>query len=405
MLVPFDPGPRDPRTDALLGEFPSAEFDDRFFRCCELVDRYSLDHALDLARALRLEPALAGGATVAEVADRLAVPAAFEPALAWLLERLAAGGELEVEAADPPRFHSRGPLRAGETAELRALGEALDPDIARTLDLFDAAAAAWPAVASGRSTGEQELFSMGRIGLWIAYFHNANRAYAISNRMAAVAAANRLRPGGGLRLLEIGAGAGSAAEALLDELARRGRLADLELYLATEPSPFFRRRAERDLKARFAGAPLRFAGADVDLPLAEQGIGDGFDLVLGVNVLHVARDLVGAVSRLRSVLAPGGWLVAGECLRLFSGQPVPAELVFQLFKSFHEVETDPRLRPLHGFLEPRHWRGILAAAGFDEVAVLPDLDRIREHYPRFFAGVAVGRAPLAPEPATPGSHR
>ncbi len=94
-------------------------------------------------------------------------------------------------------------------------------------------------------------------------------------------------------------------------------------------------------------------------------------------MLHVARDLGAALRRIRAALAPDGWLVAGECLRLFPGQPVPAELVFQLFKSFVEVETDPELRPDNGFLEPRHWRLALGRAGFVDVGVVPDLERIR----------------------------
>jgi SAM-dependent methyltransferase len=196
-------------------------------------------------------------------------------------------------------------------------------------------------------------------------------------------------------VLEVGAGAGSAAEALLEELARRGRLGDLGRYDVTEPSPFFRRRAERELKAKFPGAPLAFAAADVDRPLGEQGLGGDYDLVLGVNVLHVAKDLRAALAGLVAALAPGGWLVAGECLRLFPRQPVPADVVFQLFESFVAVETDPELRPRHGFLEPAHWRGAFAAVGLAEIAVVPDVERIRVYYPRFVSGAVVGRRPTA----------
>ena len=391
MLHPFAPAPRDVRADAFLGEIPLTLFNDHLYRCNELVDRYALDHAYDLARQLGVEAALAGGATTDEVAARLGSAPAFRPALHWLLARLASDGALAIEPGSPTRYRLVAPLRAGELVELRAVGFELDPELHRTLDLLDAAAAAWPAVASGHSTGEQELFSMGRIGLWIAYFHNANGSYAISNRIAARAAVNRLRTGGGLKLLEIGAGAGSAAEALLEELDRRGRRGDRERYEITEPSPFFRRRAERELKSRFRAAPLHFAPADVDLPLAEQGLGGGYDLILGVNVLHVARELPAALVRLREALAPGGWLVAGECQRLFPGQAVPAELVFQLFKSFVEVDTDPVVRPDPGFLAPCHWRRAFATAGYTSVAVVPDLERIREFYPRFFSGAVVGR--------------
>jgi len=397
--IPFAPPPRDPRADDLLGEIPAALFDEHFYLSCELVDRYALDLAYELAHRLALAPRLERGASTAmELGRALGFDPQFLPALGWLLERLSADGALERSAGEPPVYRARAALRRGEVAELRELGLAHEPELARTLDLLDAAAEAWPAVARGGTTGEQELFGAGRIGLWTAYFHNRNAVYAISNRLTAIAAANRL-PAGGARVLEVGAGAGSATEALLAEVEARGRLGQLGRYDVTEPSPFFRRRAERELRSRFGSTPLRFAALDLDRPLAEQGIEPGYDLVVGVNVLHVARSLPRALRELAGVLAPGGWLVAGECLRLFPAQPVAADLVFQIFEGFLAVETEPGLRPTHGFLEPRHWRASLAAAGFVDVEVVPDLERIRDYYPRFSAGVLVGRVPGGSSPA------
>ena len=390
----FDPGPRPRTIDPFLGEIPRSLFDERTFGSCELADRYATDLALDLVRRLGLAEPLARGGDVEELAAGREFAPGFRPALATLLARLAEAGEIDREpAGGRARFVARRPLREPELAELRALGLERDPSVAPTLDLLDAAAAAYPAIAAGTSTGEQELFSAGRIALWLAYFSNSNPVYAINNLQAAVVAANRLPAGAGLRLLEVGAGAGSFTVALLEELERRGRLGDLALYDFTEPSPFFRRRGERELKARWPGLPLRSRALDLDRPFAEQGGADGYQLAVGVNVLHAARDLGAALGRVREALLPGGWLVAGECLRLFPGQTVPADLVFQLFASFTEVATDPELRPAHGFLEPATWRRALAAAGFEGVAVLPDLDRIRDHYPRFFAGVVCGCRP------------
>ena len=396
MRLPFDPGPRPRDLGAWLGEIPESLFDDRTFAACELAERYADDLALALARRLGLEPALARGASAAELAGELGFVAAFRPALETLLARLAAAGELErgLCACDGDRYRAPRPLREPELAELRALGLGIDPAIASTLDLLDAAAEAYPAVAAGTTTGEHELFSAGRIALWLAYFSNRNPVYALNNLQTAVVAANLLADVSAARVLEVGAGAGSFSSALLEELERRGRLDRLALYDFTEPSPFFRRRGERELHARFPAVSLRARALDVDLPLADQGPSDGpYDLAVGVNVLHAARDLVGALARLREALRPGGWLVAGECLRLFPRQPVPADLVFQICESFTGVATDPEVRPAHGFLEPASWRRAFAAAGFERVEIVPDLDRLRDRYPRFFTGVVRGRRP------------
>jgi SAM-dependent methyltransferase len=396
MRRPFEPEPRPRGLEPWLGEVPDSLFDDRIYAACELLDRYATELALDLVGALGLEAPLAAGASAAAIVEARGFDPAFRPALARLLDRLAGAGFLERddERGDAaPRYRlagpERAPLPAGETAGLREIARELAPEIASTLSLFDAAAAAYPLVARGEAAGEELLLAPARVQLWLDYFSNENPVYALSNRIAAVAAAHRLPAAGPIRILEVGAGAGSAALALLEELERAGQLGRVELYDATEPSPFFRRRGERALRSRFPGVPLVSRALDLDLPFETDP--RSYHLAFGVNVLHVAHDLGAALARLREALVPGGALVAGECFRLFPGQAVPADLVFQLFRSFTEVEVEARYRPEHGFLSPERWRAAFAAAGLGRVAVVPDLERIRERYPRFFAGAVCGR--------------
>src|SRR3989442_301345 len=111
--------------------------------------------------------------------------------------------------------------------------------------LLDEAAAVYPRVARGETSGERALFL--RVALWCAYFSNENRYYAINNRLGAAVAAARLGAEPGC-VLEVGAGLGSATEALLELLSARGRLGGLTSYRFTEPVAFFRRRAQRTLE-------------------------------------------------------------------------------------------------------------------------------------------------------------
>ncbi len=399
MLVPFDPGPLPRGLVAWLGEIPESTFDQQVYACCELVERYATDLALDLIHRLELEPALRLGAEVETLLAERRYESTFRPALVTLLDRLVEAGELTRDAGTR-RYAAPRPLRPAELEALRDVAARLDSRLADTLALFDAAADAYPAVAQGGTTGEKELLSPGRIGLWLAYFSNRNPVYALNNRLAAIVAARRLRSGPDLRVLEVGAGAASATFALLEEIERVHALSDLARFDFTEPSPFLRRRGERELRERYPALTLRSRALDIDLPLAAQDAAPrSYDLVCGVNVLHVARDLGRTLAALRETLVPGGWLVVGECLRLFPGQTVAADLIFQIFRGFVDVELDADLRPAHGFLEPATWRRALAAAGFDAVEVVPDLDRIRDRYPRFFTGVVCGRRPpVEPHP-------
>jgi SAM-dependent methyltransferase len=166
----------------------------------------------------------------------------------------------------------------------------------------------------------------------------------------------------------------------------------LAAYDVTEPVPFFRRRAERTLATAHPGAPLAFAALDLNQPWAAQGIPPGgHDLVFGVNVMHLARDLDAGLREARAALAPGGFLVLGEGLRPGPETPVAAELPFQLLESFADVETDPETRPTAGFLTAETWLAALRRAGFADGTLVPDAIRLRALVPTFLAAAVVGR--------------
>jgi SAM-dependent methyltransferase len=195
-----------------------------------------------------------------------------------------------------------------------------------------------------------------------------------------------------LRIFELGAGAGSASEILLRWFGECGFLERIERYLITEPSAFFRRRGQRELSTQYHNLPIEWAVLDINLPWEAQGAARGaFDLVFGVNVLHVAKDLLFSLKQARDALAPNGWLVIGECVRPNVNQPIYAELIFQILDSFIDVNLDPEIRPNPGFLTADQWRRAFTRAGFERVGVAPELDRIRELYSHFFTGGIAGQ--------------
>jgi SAM-dependent methyltransferase len=162
----------------------------------------------------------------------------------------------------------------------------------------------------------------------------------------------------------------------------------------TDHVPFFRRRAERTLVAAWPAAPLAFAALDLNRPWAAQGVAPGGQqLVWGVNVFHLARDLDAVLREARDALAPGGWLVIGEGMRPFADRPVGAEMPFQLLESFTDVRLDPVRRPTAGFLTAEHWCDTLARAGFAPVELVPDAIRLRAVYPGFMTAAVCGQRP------------
>lgn len=360
-----------------LSDFPPALFTQVFYESCELIDQYATAWASDLTGQLGLASDIAARRGATEVRRDRGFDPSFLRALDWILERMR-----EQTGGSPPA--SRAELR-------RALLE-LDPENRRSTDLLDAAGEAYPRVASGALRGEEALFGAARAVLWWHYFDNANPFYAINNRIASLAAVRHLPAEKPIRILEVGAGTGSGTRALLELLTNHGLDRRILKYLVTEPAAFFRRRSQRSLSAEYPELALTFGSLDIDQPWDQQGVEPAsFDLVFAVNVFHVAEDLPFALREAQRALISGGWLVAGECIRPHIGDTVGIEMIFRLLSDFNKVRIDPTLRPEAGFLSPESWLALLAATGFTEVALTPDLTKVREIYPRFYTGALCGR--------------
>ncbi|MBZ0112667.1 MAG: methyltransferase [Thermoanaerobaculia bacterium] len=390
-LIAVDPV--DPLMTEILADFPSDLFNDNFYYSWELIDRYGREWVIELAHDLGLEDPLREPVTLGALQDRLNFVPAFSHALSWIVRGLEEAGHVAAAGTgDSTTYALQRSLPPSHREAVRRACLETDPANQPTLDLLDAAARAYPAVARGEVKGQEALFGLGQTQLWLDYFSNANPIYAVNNHLAAHVAVLHLAPGP-LRILEVGAGAGSGSEALLAALTAQGRLSDIELYHFTEPSPFFRRRAERGFRAAYPDLPWQFGGLDLDeeipAPTVER---EGYDLIYAVNVIHVARDLDRSLPQLRAALRPGGWLVAAESIRPHAGRTISTEMIFQILEDFWDVELDPERRPTPGFLTPEQWTRLFEENGFVDVEVLPDHYRIREVYPRFCTGVVCGRA-------------
>jgi SAM-dependent methyltransferase len=389
----FETQRSDPRLAQWLQQFPPTVFSERLYQSIELMERYSIELAIDLSRQLNLVDQLGDWRTADELCRMLSFQSRFKFALSWILERLVESGCAEARTDGQIRsYHLRQRPWQPDLKHFRAAGLTIDPANAATLDLLDHAASVYPAVALGRQSGDHNLLGPQGVPLWLNYFHNDNLTYAVNNWVGAVLAADHLSTRHTLRILEVGAGTGSASEILLQLFAERGLLPRVERYLITEPNAYFRRCSQRKLAGRYPNLTLEWAPLDLDLPWNTQGITSGeFDLVYAVNVMHISKNLLFSLNEARSALAADGWLVIGECVRPYDNQPIYPELMFQILDSFTNVQTDPEIRPNPGFLTAEQWRRAFSRAGFGHAEVAPDIDRIREIYPHFFTGAICGQ--------------
>jgi SAM-dependent methyltransferase len=356
-------------------------FGPRFTRSDFLFDEYVYRLTVQVFAECGLEAALAGWSTPDEAAARAGLdPHASAVPLRFLLRHLAARGVL---AADGGRFRAEGAVAAPDPSDVLAEQRRHDAACLPSYALAETAAREYPAFLRGERSGEEILLAPRRLSLWTSYFSNDNPLYAVNNEVGAAAFAAFLPPGRHA-VLELGGGLGSGALAVLDRLAADGRLGDLDTYRFTELVPAFLRRGERVLRERVPGAAFLAAEAlDMDRPFAAQGVAAGsVSIVYAVNTLHVARDLAFTLAEIRAALRPGGRLVFSECIRPREGQTIYPEFIFNLMQTFRA----------RGFLTPEQWTAALAGAGLSDVRLLPDVARIREVFPGFYAAaIGAGR--------------
>ena len=210
-----------------------------------------------------------------------------------------------------------------------------------------------------------------------------------ANRMlgeAVAAAVSGLPEGRRLRVLEVGAGTGSATESILSKLPE-GRFD----YAFTDISAGFFAQAE----ARFAatGASIEYRSLDIESEPTAQGFdAHGYDLVIAANVLHATRDLGETLAHCRDLLAPSGQLVALEGMRRRAWQ----DLTFGLLDGWWRFADE--YRPNHALATPTVWRQALTDAGFSDIAFPGTPNLNADQFLGSSVILARGPAEIAPAP-------
>jgi SAM-dependent methyltransferase/acyl carrier protein len=169
-----------------------------------------------------------------------------------------------------------------------------------------------------------------------------------------------LPPDVNLRILEIGGGNGIATEVLLPILPSKQTN-----YTFTDVGGLFLQLAEQ----KFSAYPfVEYRLLDIERPPTEQGYSTHcFDVVIAVNVLHVTRNMAQTLDHVRSLLAPGGFLLIWEIT-----QPqIEFDMTDGLLMNPLEDEERSQGNP---FLSKQQWEEALCERGFVEVVVLSEIE-------------------------------
>ena len=376
-------------TAALAHEADRAPIDTRLdgqgARWAALAD-WTRAHAATVLRAAGLYGQPGASHSAAEVAARLGAPASYHRLLARWLQSLASAGALRAEADG--RFSCLTPLPDPALEQATAEVRRALADNQPLLDYVLHCGRLLGSVLRGETSPLETLFPGGEFTLADGlYRRSSTMRYVNGLAAAAVRALVAARPGARLSVLEAGAGTGGTTAAVLAALPAES----LRQYLFTDVSPFFFERATAEF-GQSHGRALAFATLDLQGDLDAQGLGGKqFDLVLASNAVHAARDLRGALARLRALTAPGGTLLLIE-----SATHLPwFDVTTGLIEGWQHFAHDD-LRRDHPLLDAPTWLRLLHEAGFEEAQAWPREGSVAADLGQHVLLARAGGVPVSP---------
>jgi nonribosomal peptide synthetase protein BlmVIII len=349
--------------------------------CCALALRYLTESGVGTASGSRYRSA--------DLARELAVLPAFERFREFLLTILAEDGVL-ARASGTVEF-----LDGYRPREPRAVADEIKrahPGFSGLADLLLHCGMSYPAALSTPGAALGVLYPGGRGDLLeetlgkrtVTYSHTGWLVRLAADLIQIAADATTGRP---LRLLEVGAGGGRLTWAVGEAL--RGRDAD---YHVTDVGRLFTEHLAAE--AARQDIAVQVGAADITRDLAAQGYpAGGFDVVLGLDVVHAVPDIPMALANLRTTLRPGGLLVLIET----TAQDRWLSMIWGLSPGWWEFSD--ALRERTPLLAPSQWEQVIAEQEFATSAVLPVTKTLRATTD---AVLAVAQAPAAGSAAAAG---
>ncbi|MBN3883116.1 MAG: beta-ketoacyl synthase N-terminal-like domain-containing protein [Nostoc sp.] len=163
-----------------------------------------------------------------------------------------------------------------------------------------------------------------------------------------------------LRVLEIGGGTGMSTQALLPVLPSKQTN-----YTFTDIGSGFLTKAQQ----KFKDYPfVEYRLLDIDKSPTEQGFEkSSFDIIIASNVLHATRNIDQTLHHVRSLLAPGGFLLVWEITQPKIDFDITWGLLLKLL-------DDNRRSPGQPFIIKNEWFEALRAQDFVQVAAFPETE-------------------------------
>ena len=327
------------------------------------MERVSWSYALSTLEALGWERSAGAPVAAEALLERLEVLPQHAHLFGRMLEMLARSGVLQArDEGFVVAIGAEDRLPDEMTPDLGASLSDISgryPHATNEVGLLRRCAGALPEVLRGREDPLSLLF--GDVEPQAGDLYRRAPVWRAANRMLGEVVrvlVDEVPKGRRLRVLEVGAGIGSATECILPELPA----GEFDYTYTDISAGFF-----ADAETRFSdgGASIDYRVLDIEKdPISQGFVLHGYDLVVAANVLHATRHLDETLDHCRILLAPSGLLVALENQRGRGWM----DLIFGQLDGWWRFAD--RYRADHALAGPDVWCQALSDVGFAEAAVL-----------------------------------
>lgn len=170
-----------------------------------------------------------------------------------------------------------------------------------------------------------------------------------------------------LKILEVGAGVGGTSNYLIPGL----KFYNIEYYYTDVSSYFINEAKKRYKEYDF----VKYGLFDINLPYWEQGYSSmEFDIVLGNNVFHNAKDCLKCMKEIKELIVPGGYLAVLDTIKdpYYMQTSVRFNEGLSNFEDFRKNTKSP-------FLKREEWKNIFEEIESEVIAEYPkSKDKLEE---------------------------
>jgi ubiquinone/menaquinone biosynthesis C-methylase UbiE len=366
-------------------------FSSKIRNAWKLTDHYllrSIFNILDESSVIHL---LQSPVSINEILKSKKYPVSVFSSVQWILERLALDGYVKKNIKENEVLYNiTNKKMEYDLEQIKDKAFKMAPDSISAFNMLKLMADNYLDYLSGKKSGIDIIFSSENIDITNEYYRN-NLFYNVHNIVGAKILNWQINKRDNPNILEVGGGLGGGTKEFLKQRLKNNDNLNFSYYFTDIANKMLRDTKKAILKLTDNIDNFNFSKLNFNKDLEEQGyIENSFDIVWGVNALHVANDLRFTLNEFYKILKPNGTLIVCETVRPVGNRMIQQEILLNTIDDYWNVKVDKDIRPRHGFMEWSDWVNALKVIGFSDVKTIPDMLYLEEQYNNCYVAVIVG---------------